>query len=401
MSRIVALLVLFGCVGVVGWRGVDRVDQLSGQLQELETVRSSVHRTRTDLELELSLVREQLTRVQDELERSSEAAEQRRSLAQRLVTAEALLARVEGDLGAQSSALDALEASRTEYDPAQLTSHIEDLDQEFRLRWNEASDDVREAALKAELAAASATEAMDLSRTQYDRIETLSAVVRREPDHSVMWKDLVGPVVQLAGDESVGSGVLLEHDVAGDGYTYLLTAWHVVRDIQGSLDKQDMPVPVAIFHPDGGVTDETATLLEFDAQIDIAVLRMNVTEALPYGAALATRREMEELEIFDEIVAVGCPLGNSPIPTQGEIASTRHYVGGERYVMINANTYVGNSGGGIFDGETHELMGIFSKVYTHGSVRPTIVTHMGLITPISVVYDWLEDVGYGTLIPSD
>jgi hypothetical protein len=401
MSRIVALLVLFGCVGVVGWRGIDHVDQLSGQMHELETVRSTVHRTRADLQQELSVVHEQLDLVQGELDRSSRAAEEWRSFAERLVTAEALLARFEGDLGAQSSALDALEASQTEYDPAQLTSHLENLDHEFRLRWNEASAEVREAALKAELAAASATEAMDLSRTQSDRIETLSAVVRREPDHRVMWQDLVGPVVQLAGDESVGSGVLLQHDVAGDGHTYLLTAWHVVRDIQGSLDNRDMPVPVAIFHPDGGVTDETATLLEFDAGIDIAVLRMNVTGPLPYGAALASRREMEELEIFDEIVAVGCPLGNSPIPTQGEIASTRHYVGGERYVMINANTYVGNSGGGIFDGETHALMGIFSKVYTHGSVRPTIVTHMGLITPINVVYDWLEDVGYGTLVPAE
>jgi hypothetical protein len=62
--------------------------------------------------------------------------------------------------------------------------------------------------------------------------------------------------------------------------------------------------------------------------------------------------------------------------------------------MINAPTYIGNSGGGIFDGQTLELIGLFSKIYNHGSVRPTIVPHMGLVTPLAAVLDWLEEQGY-------
>jgi hypothetical protein len=69
--------------------------------------------------------------------------------------------------------------------------------------------------------------------------------------------------------------------------------------------------------------------------------------------------------------------------------------------MINAPTYIGNSGGGIFDSRTHELLGIFSKIYTHGSLRPTIVPHMGLVTPMTRVYDWMERVGYGDIVPKD
>ncbi|HEX6882936.1 MAG TPA: hypothetical protein VF530_06120, partial [Planctomycetota bacterium] len=85
----------------------------------------------------------------------------------------------------------------------------------------------------------------------------------------------------------------------------------------------------------------------------------------------------------------------------GEIATCSHHVDGQVYWMINAPTYIGNSGGGIFDADTHELLGLFSKIYTHGSLRPTIVPHMGLVTPLDRVYDWLVQVGHGELVPEE
>jgi hypothetical protein len=138
-----------------------------------------------------------------------------------------------------------------------------------------------------------------------------------------------------------------------------------------------------------------------DPKLDAALLEITTPSALRFGAILATRTHLEETVIFDKVVAVGCPLGNDPIPTRGEIATCKHEVDGEGYWMINAPTYIGNSGGGIFDSETHELMGIFSKIYTHGSLRPTIVPHMGLVTPMNKVYDWLATVGYSQLIPDE
>jgi hypothetical protein len=68
--------------------------------------------------------------------------------------------------------------------------------------------------------------------------------------------------------------------------------------------------------------------------------------------------------------------------------------------MISAPTYIGNSGGGIFDAESHELLALFTKIYTHGTVRPMVVPHMGLATPLIAVYDWLDRVGYAALEPS-
>ena len=138
-----------------------------------------------------------------------------------------------------------------------------------------------------------------------------------------------------------------------------------------------------------------AQLMYFDPELDTALLEIRSAEPLENGATLAPRRRLDQVRIFDSVYAVGCPLGNDPIPTHGEIATVDHEVDGEHYWMINAPTYIGNSGGGIFDSDTHELLGIFSKIYTHGTLRPTIVPHMGLVTPMSAIYDWLEqDEGY-------
>jgi S1-C subfamily serine protease len=136
-------------------------------------------------------------------------------------------------------------------------------------------------------------------------------------------------------------------------------------------------------------------LVAHDVDLDLALLELDIAERVPNGARLPTRERLAEVQVFDPVYAVGCPLGNDPIPTAGEIASTNHRVDGSSYWMISAPTYIGNSGGGIFDARTHELLGIFSKIYTHGSLRSTIVPHMGLVTPMPTIYEWFESVGYG------
>jgi S1-C subfamily serine protease len=158
---------------------------------------------------------------------------------------------------------------------------------------------------------------------------------------------------------------------------------------------------VQIYHEDGTTRQEKARLLAHDPKVDVALLELVTSDALEFGARLAPRSRLAGASTFDQVVAVGCPLGNDPIPTRGEIATCQHEVDGERYWMINAPTYIGNSGGGIFDSRTHELLGIFSKIYTHGSLRPTIVPHMGLVTPMAKVYDWLAQVGHGEIVPAE
>ncbi|HUR29602.1 MAG TPA: trypsin-like peptidase domain-containing protein, partial [Planctomycetota bacterium] len=223
-----------------------------------------------------------------------------------------------------------------------------------------------------------------LTQREADRVRTTSDVHSLETrlerslaadDPDKLWKDLVGPVVQLIGDSTVGSGVLLEsRPLPEGGYaTHVLTAWHVVRDILGAPDNSAAPVPTKIYSPDGSWRNLTARLLAHDTVLDLALLVLDTNEEQPCGARLATRAELDLLRTFDGVYAVGCPLGNDPIPTVGEVASTHHEVSGAKYWMISAPTYIGNSGGGIYAARTHDLIGIFSKIYTHGSTRSTIV----------------------------
>ena len=242
--------------------------------------------------------------------------------------------------------------------------------------------------------------ALGLAEGMRNDVERVEADLARDPER--MWRELLGPTVQLIGDETVGSGVLLASEptrTPGEHRTLLLTAWHVVRDIQTGPEGLAQPVPVTIYGQDKSTTSETATLLEHDADADIALLALNTKRRFECGVKLAPRERLDRVRVFEQVYAVGCPLGNDPIPTFGEIADTRHLVDGSHYWMISAPTYIGNSGGGIFDARTHELLGIFSKIYTHGSIRPTVVPHMGLATSMLVVYDWLERVGFASVEP--
>lgn len=213
-----------------------------------------------------------------------------------------------------------------------------------------------------------------------------------------LWRDLVAPVVQIHGPFSVGSGVLLESRETVDGAeTHLLTAWHVVRDVQVDPEDPVTPVPVRIYLEGGGERNETATVLARDAVRDVCLLRLDSTRPVPHGARLASRERVERLATFEPVVAVGCPLGTDPLPTAGAVATPSHLVDGVRYMMINAPTYIGNSGGGIFDGNSHELVGVFAKIYNHGTLRPTIVPHMGLVVPLDEIYAWLDGEGFAVL----
>ena len=109
----------------------------------------------------------------------------------------------------------------------------------------------------------------------------------------------------------------------------------------------------------------------------------------PFVANVITRADADQVKVWDPVCAVGCPLGNDPVPTQGEVSSLKNELNGTNYWMINAPTYFGNSGGGIYRGTSHELVGVFSKIYTHGKTTPVVVPHMGLCTPITAVHEWL------------
>lgn len=250
-----------------------------------------------------------------------------------------------------------------------------------------------------------------------ERLESIESQVQQITPNDSNWmvEAMLYPTIQIKGNKTVGSGVVIYSEPearSGDGrikdegsrvdvqkyVTYAITAYHVVKEILGS-DFPDAPLKdLRIMDPRDplGMTVLSGTLEIYDSELDLALLKLGTDRRFEYVADLLPREEVERLELFTRIYAVGCPLGNNPLPTSGQISSKGKVVDGRIFWMVNAPTFFGNSGGGIFLSDTCKLMGVSSMIYTYTyeTNQSLVVPHMGLFVPLSMVYDWLDGRGY-------
>ena len=379
-------LILAAVLIALGSLGVTRVADIESRMARLDEFRAVAPERARAVERDLDALRTELGDLRTAIAALDDHPAAAR-LAARVDAFEAALTDASRRLDAQQDELASLEARQASFVPEQLDARLQELELGVQDRWDGLSQVV--------------TAAASLAERTHEELGALNANL--SPDADRRWSAIVGPTVQLAGETTVGSGVLLpsQPDPEGDGWTTLvLTSWHVVRDILADAEEGE-PIPVSIYDRDGGHSAEQADLLHHDPRLDAALLRLRRREPVPCGARLAGRERLASMGVFQDVYAVGCPLGNDPIPTRGEVSSVHHEVDGGRYWMISAPTYIGNSGGGIYDEDTHELLGIFSKIYTHGNLRPTVVPHMGLVTPLGQVYDWLEREGHARVVDDE
>jgi S1-C subfamily serine protease len=243
--------------------------------------------------------------------------------------------------------------------------------------------------------------ALRISQTQ-DKVEKLASQLWRDPNE--LTRTMLMPTVQLNGDDTVGSGTIVFSGEntrnGGKVETYALTSYHVVRNILADTPKaQHDGFDVTVYLP-GEKLVLKGRMIASQPKIDAALVRLATDRKLPFVANVLSRDEAANIKVWDPVCAVGCPLGNDPVPSQGEVSSLKNELNGANYWMINAPTYFGNSGGGIYLADTRQLIGVFSKIYTHGKGTPVVVPHMGLCTPIESVYDWLAGEKLENLLQS-
>lgn len=214
--------------------------------------------------------------------------------------------------------------------------------------------------------------------------------------------DILRPVFQVSGDDAVGSAVLVFHGEDEDGAYYLaLSAYHVLRDIvanENGVDPHEVVFDNIFDQITGGPVIVPGVMLAEKIDSDLALLRINTDIDLGAVAQLAPLARLNLIDAFSPVYTVGCPLGTNAQATRGEITRDDWRVEDQPYWMVSSPAYFGNSGGGVFLEETHELIGIFSKIYTHGNYRPQVVTHMGLAVPLETIHGWLNGIGYGFLV---
>lgn len=238
-------------------------------------------------------------------------------------------------------------------------------------------------------------------RDELKRLESSEVAAKETRDLAAMDAQILRPIVQLNGEDTVGSGVLVYSgkDSTGKPSTLVLSSYHVVRNIlaEGGEGAATKGIKLNVYRSEVP-TPELADVVAVAEDIDLVLLKLRGEAIYEHVARMLPPERLGEVKVFTPIYAVGCPLGNDPIPTLGEIASTRNVIAGHNYWMLNAPTYFGNSGGGVFLSRTHEMIGIFSKIYTHGAGRPTVIPHMGLATPMETVAGFLRGRGYGFVV---
>jgi S1-C subfamily serine protease len=233
-------------------------------------------------------------------------------------------------------------------------------------------------------------------------IATIATRLHKDPDQ--LTRTMLLPTVQLNGDDTVGSGTLVfsgpNAAAGGKVESYALTSHHVVRNILADTPKAAHEgFDVTIYLP-GEKLVVKGRMVAFQQKIDAALVQLTTDRTLPFVANVLPRPETAAIKVWDSVCAVGCPLGNDPVPSHGEVSSLKNELNGANYWMINAPTYFGNSGGGIYRADTRQLIGVFSKIYTHGKGTPIVVPHMGLCTPIESVYEWLASEKLDHLLQS-
>jgi hypothetical protein len=253
------------------------------------------------------------------------------------------------------------------------------------------------------------------------------------------FKELVAPVVRIATvierpgqptQKSGASGVIIysEPNELGTGYdTYVLTCNHVV-EIPVFTPGEEVESPwggtmitgrrtgskyeveyVEIFNENGAsrkvmgrvIAHSPNIIFNLDAEgnfnikdgdesgDDLALIKLETSEHFS-AARFISKERYNNLHIMERIRLVGCSLKDKPIPTSGEVTRLEN-----KWMSTNANMIFGNSGGATYLEETNELIGITNAVRLTSMSQ--VVTHMGLIRPISCIYTWLDKIGYSFL----
>lgn len=246
------------------------------------------------------------------------------------------------------------------------------------------------------------SESVDAQAVLAASLKPMPAPSPRE-EREILRRDILRPVFQVSGEDAVGSAVLVHRGEDEKGSYYLaLSCYHVLRDIVANDEGID-PHEVEFDNIFDQMGEEEVivrgVMIAEKIDADLALLRLDTDLDLGPVARIAPLVREQLVDAFTPVYTVGCPLGTNAQATRGEVTRNDWEVSDQPYWMVSSPAYFGNSGGGVFLEETHELVGIFSKIYTHGNYRPQVVTHMGLAVPLSTIHAWLETIGYGAILP--
>ena len=219
------------------------------------------------------------------------------------------------------------------------------------------------------------------------------------------------PVVRVRTGNSGGSGVLIysepDPDNEGRYINIALTCQHVVdsaikiRDEFDPVLKQQRKsdyfeeVAIEVFDYNGSKlissNSTQADIIAYDKHHDLAAVRLHNFREQPFVSSIIPKNEIDELKIASPVVTCGCSLLHDPFPNNGTLTYLREVIEQKAYLMSNAPSIFGNSGGGLFHGETGHLLGLTSRVtVTQMGFGMDVQTWMNFSTHPDRLYEFFE-----------
>jgi hypothetical protein len=204
------------------------------------------------------------------------------------------------------------------------------------------------------------------------------------------------PCVRVLNGSGGGSGTVVyseDRENTGDFQTFVVTNHHVVDNLikvtkvwdnltkSYRFEEQNDLAEVEMFqYANGGRTvtkfSVKADIIAYITDEDIALLKLRHPFQIPFVAKVLPTGQ--NLRLFQEIYAVGCPLLVDPMFTKGEITDLDNLIDNKSYTGGTANIIWGNSGGAVVsefpDGEWY-FCGIPARGY--GAPNGQFVTYLG------------------------
>ena len=148
-----------------------------------------------------------------------------------------------------------------------------------------------------------------------------------------------------------GSGVIV--DAAG----LIITNYHVIAPEGRLVDG------VEIFLSDGRSVASPVSVVGFDRDVDVAVLKINASNLVPIKWG-----DSDALEVGDPVLALGNPYGLTKTVTEGIVSAKERFIVNDKgvvtqeFLQTDAAVNPGNSGGALVN-DRGELVGINTAIY--------------------------------------
>jgi S1-C subfamily serine protease len=225
---------------------------------------------------------------------------------------------------------------------------------------------------------------------------------------------MIYPVCRVRTQRAGGSGTVIyskeDPHESGEYLTYILTNHHVVEGAIKHKKKWDSvllkdskkeflkPVEVELFDyirtsTVNSSNTHKAQIMCYSEDHDLALLKLDSPKKVEYAATIIKKEDIKrKLFLTTKILLVGCSLLHDPIPSYGKITGLKEEIDNKNYVLNDADSIFGNSGGAVFLEETGELIGVPSRVTTlQLGYGLDVLTFMNFFASPERIYEFLDE----------